>query len=201
MEYIAIWVIVGAVTIINVMCTFFVLSKNRFPSTKKGMTQHYHLDVDSSDLLPPEEMTTIRQQANEKMQQAFEDSFVHFDRSLESMITKLSDSANKQIEERVTKELGKYEAQIEQTSKILQDTTANLAKAIQQDAVQAHTALQAEVAKEKEQRIASFDQRMEDVVSSYITQSINSTANMDAQTELIISWLDEHKDAIRKDLA
>lgn len=198
MEYVAIWVIVGVVTCINIICTFITLSRNQ--SSKKGVTQHYHLDVSSADLLPAEELAAIQQTAREKLQQAVDDSSVHFDRALDAMAAKLSTGAEKQVEQKVVKEFSKYEAQVTQASKSLQGMVATIDKLLQKDVTDARTTLEQTVQAEKERRITSFEKRMTDVVSTYIADSVGGAVNMDAQTTLVVSWLEEHKESIRKDL-
>jgi len=201
MEYSVLFIGVGIVTVVNIICTAIIVSRSQVMHKKRGMTQHYHLDVDSTDLLPEEEMTAVRTQAREKMERAFGDTFAHLDQSLVAMAESITLSAEKQFSAKLNTELSKFEANLGSASGSVQAVVENTTKQFNAGTEAMRLDLEAAVTKEKERRIADFEQRMSTVISSYIADSFNGNQTMITQTDLIVEWLNQHKDEIRKDLA
>ncbi len=200
MEYVWLFIGIGTVVAINIITTAFIVSRSQAAHRKRGMTQHYHLDVDSTDLIPEEEMKIVRTQAREKMERAFGDTLAHFDQSLSAMSEDIASSTQKQLHAKLNTELQGFQDTMERANSSVQAIVEGTTNDFKTDAKTMRANLEATLEKEKVRRIADFEQRMATVVASYLADSFNGNENMVAQTDMVVAWLEQHKDEIRKDL-
>ena len=201
MEYVWLWVGIGSVVLVNIISTAFIVSRGQSTHRKRGMTQHYHLDVDSADLLPEEEMKVVRAQAREKIERAFGDTFAHFDQSLMVMSENIASSTEKQLHTKLNSELEKFQTTLERANGTVQAIVEGVTKEFKVEAETMHSNLEATLVKEKVRRIADFEQRMATVISAYVADAFDGNESMVAQTDMVVAWLEKHKDEIKKDLA
>lgn len=201
MEYVWLWLGIGGVVVVNAIVMAFIVTRTQEAHRKRGMTQHYHLDVESTDLLPDEEMDAIREQAREKMLRGFGDTFAHFDQALEKMSGEIMTVAEKQFNTKLSSELGKFESTMAQATIDVQAVVDGVTKEFKAESQTMRANLEVALANEKASRLADFEERMATVVASYIADSFDGNEKMIEQTDTIVAWLDKHKNEIKKDLA
>lgn len=200
MDVNGLWIIIGAITATNIICLGIVVSQS-LSKRHKPTTQHYHLDVKSTDLLPEDEMDIVRNQARDKIERAFGDTFSHFDQSLNRLVEVATATAEKQLKLTLSTEAHKFEDAMKQALESVQASARRVDEELKAEAAAMRAQLYKEIAEEKARKISDFEQRMATVVTAYMSEAFDGNEHLAAQTDAVIAWLNEHKNEIRKDLA
>lgn len=202
MELTGLWIVIGAVTLLNLICAGIVVRASRAVQKKRVVTaQHYHLDVKTTDLLPEEEIRSAREQAAKKIEQAVSDNLMRLDTTLQGVTKTLADSAERQLASKVLAEAKEFESSMTQAAESLKSTVTNVTAQLTAEAEQVRKQLLDDVTKEKARKLQHFEEHMSTVVAEYMAETFDGNEDMSAQTDMITAWLERHKEDIRKDLA
>lgn len=118
------------------------------------------------------------------------------DASVQGLGTKISDSVDlslrQELQEYQVSLQGLREQTIDEFSKLQQELDSRKTQLIEQ--------LDKKVVEEYKRRLAVFDERLNDIVASYVVESLGTNVDLGAQMTYIVNALDQHKDDIKRDV-
>ncbi|HEX6462531.1 MAG TPA: hypothetical protein VFZ58_04685 [Candidatus Saccharimonadales bacterium] len=162
----------------------------------KPTPKHYDVHVEGTKVFPEVDRQAVEAKAEALLVEAVERAAVKLQASLDTSATEIA----QHIETATTQELEKYHANLEQLSS---KSVASF------DALQAELAerrrelfkqLDEEVSAEREKRLQAFNAKFNDIVTSYITESLGSQVDLGAEAPYIFEVLNTHKDDIKRDV-
>ena len=123
-----------------------------------------------------------------------------FGTDLKGTSTRLSEQVSRLTTKVIEEELEAYQKTLEEVRHVATQAMEQIHQAVEHQRVELHQGMEAELAEEKKHLAAKFDAKMGDVVSSYISESLDSGVDLGAQMQFILTSLEAHKEEIRKDL-
>lgn len=150
----------------------------------------------------------VKEQLLLEAKQKFQAAIEHATKELETDLQKSTEQVTKQLHtlatDIVTTELDRYKTTLEalraQTEASLTSATSEIAAHqtdIHADLAKQKTELVAkmhdEIATEKQQLIAQIDTKLADAVTSFLVETLGHNVDLGAQSDYLISVLDEHK--------
>lgn len=151
---------------------------------------------------PPElniDMSHIEHTAEEQMQAAVEASKGRLQESINKSIDTVASRIGQVADTTVNQEFEKYKV----TMEALQTQSVQEFTRLQQELQNKHNELmqnfEVQVAAEMEKRMDKFNEHLNDVVSSYIAESLGNNVDLGAQSMYIIQTLEQHKEDIKRD--
>ena len=106
----------------------------------------------------------------------------------------------KELDEKRTNVMGEIEAYKAKAIAEADEKRNTLNAEIEERRANVKAEVDAVVTKESEARLEGFNARLNDVVSSYIAESLDKSVDLGAQTAYIIATLESHKEDIKKDI-
>ncbi|HEX3081952.1 MAG TPA: hypothetical protein VHQ86_01740, partial [Candidatus Saccharimonadia bacterium] len=119
---------------------------------------------------------------------------------LQNTSGRLSEQVSRLTTKVIEEELEAYQKTLEEVRHVATQAMEQIHQAVEHQRVELHQGMEAELAEEKKHLAAKFDDKMGDVVVSYISEALGSGVDLGAQMQFILSSLEAHKDEIRKDL-
>jgi hypothetical protein len=105
-----------------------------------------------------------------------------------------------EITKKLQEEFGKYEQSINDAKELALDSIRKTQEAIEQQRQMLGQQLTAELEKEKQHRLASFDNNLAEIANHYIMAAIGNQIDLSDQLEFILGELETNKAAILEDL-
>lgn len=162
--------------------------------------KHYDVHVEGTKVFPETDRQAVEAKAEALLVAAVE-------KAATQLQTSLSTSANtmaQHIETTTARELEKYRVNLEQLSQQSVAAFAQLQKEVDTKRAELLKQLESEVAAERQKRIAAFsaklDAKLNDVVASYLQESLGNQVDLGAEAPYIFEVLSAHKEDIKRDI-
>jgi len=160
---------------------------------------HKH-SAHNNNLLSKQELDDIKQKATHHLEATINRSVKELESTLQDTVSTVTSSTQAAISGVLGKELKAYQASLEE----LRHKTTDESKKLQQE----FTAQKQELTKELKQGIDQqrqaqmdlFNDRLNDVVSSYLVESLDKNVDLGSQMKYIITSLEAQKADIKKDV-
>lgn len=188
--------VMAAIAIVSLVWVFYLSGelKNR-PSPK-----HFQVEMESPQVFSPEDLVIITKEARESMAvvvgKASQDLESALAATIAGLTTKTEDMANITL----TQEFEKYQTSLG----ALRDQTINefndLQKQLDKRREELVEDMEARMQRERSERMDAFNERINDVVSSYLVESLDKGVDLGAQAGYVVRMLETHKDDIKKDV-
>lgn len=183
----------------NVAVLFWALYLDR-RLRGKPIPKRYDVHVEGTKVFSEPELAEIQKRANTQLDQAVKMAFENLENTIGKSVDQLAAHVNEAAENSIRQEFDKYQASL----RALNNTTVEQFGQIQADLQTQRTALaeqlKAEVAAERERRLATFNNRINDVISSYLAETLGNRVDLGAQTEYILDSLEQHKNDLKRDI-
>lgn len=183
----------------NVAVLFWALYLDR-RLRGKPIPKRYDVHVEGTKVFSEPELAEIQKRANAQLDQAVKMAFENLENTIGKSVDQLAAHVNEAAENSIRQEFDKYQASL----RALNNTTVEQFGQIQADLQTQRTALaeqlKAEVAAERERRLATFNNRINDVISSYLAETLGNRVDLGAQTEYILDSLEQHKNDLKRDI-
>lgn len=193
---IACLVLMAIATIASLSWAFYLDGKikNR-PSPKQ-----YSVHVEGTKIFSEQDLALAREEARAGLQKAVNESGGLLRSTLATSISKLSAKAEEMGTITLSQEFEKYQTSLG----ALRDETIKEFGALQEELdvkrSQLIAEMESEFKKSQEQRIDAFNERIADVVSSYLLEALDKGIDLGVQTQYIIHTLEANKENIKKDV-
>lgn len=163
--------------------------------------KRYDVHVEGTKIFNEVDMAEVEKRADAQLLHAVHVASERLEASVNKGVEQLAAHVNDVASTSIRTEFDKYQASlralnnqtVEQFAKIQTDLETQRAELLKQ--------LQTEVAHERERRLAAFNDRLSDVVASYLAETLGNRVDLGAQSSYIIESLHKHKDDIKRDMA
>ena len=166
----------------------------------RPVPKHYDVHVEGTKVFDGPDLAEVQKRADAQLMHAVELASQRLEKSVSAGVDQLAAHVNDVASDSIRQEFDKYQASlralnnqtVEQFAKIQTDLETQRAELLKQ--------LQAEVLQERQRRLAKFNERINDVVSSYLAETLGSRVDLGAQTAYIFEQLEKHKEDIKRDI-
>lgn len=168
-----------------------------------GDRSHHHSAAKQAPEPEPLELnldlTHVERTAEEQMQKAVEASKGRLQDSINKSIDTVASRISQVADTTVNQEFEKYKVTMEalQTQSVQEFTKLQTELQSKHDELMQN--FETQVAAEMEKRMDKFNEHLNDVVSSYIAESLGNNVDLGAQSMYIIQTLEQHKEDIKRD--
>jgi hypothetical protein len=166
----------------------------------KPQPKIYEIHLEGTKVFSDVDLEEIQRAAKGQLQTIASEAAQRLQKSLNNSVDQVAADINDRLSTDLLAEFEKYQVSlgalrdqtIEQFSKIQTELDHRRLELIEH--------LDRQVAAEQEKRLSHFDDRINDVVTSYIAESLGSQVDLGAQTDYILQTLEANKEQIKKDV-
>lgn len=162
--------------------------------------KHYDVKVDGTKLFTGPDLAQVEKLADEQLLHAVALASERLEKSVSAGVDKLAAHVNDVASDSVRQEFDKYQASLRALNNQTVEQFAQIQTDLQTQRAELLKQLQAEVLQERERRLAKFNERINDVVSSYLAETLGNRVDLGAQTPYILEQLQKHKEDIKRDI-
>lgn len=191
--------LIAVLVLINIAVLTWASVQDR-KARQKPTPKIYEIHLEGTKVFSNVDLAEIQKAAKAQLQTAAADAAERLQKSLNNSVDQVAADINDSLSTNLAAEFEKYQVSlsalrdqtIEQFSKIQEELDHRRLELVEH--------LDRQVAAEQEKRLSHFDERINDVVTSYIAESLGNDVDLGAQTQYIISALEANKEQIKKDV-
>lgn len=162
--------------------------------------RHYSVHVEGTKVFTEQDISAARDEARQGLQKAVAES-ANLMRSMLSISAKgISTKADDMATNMLQKEFGIYQTSLSALREQTIKEYADLQKELDVKRAQMVAEMDERFKKNEAERMDAFNERIADVVSSYLTEALENGIDLGAQSKYIIHTLEAQKEAIKKDV-
>jgi predicted transcriptional regulator len=162
------------------------------------VSKNYEVHVDALKVLEEMDVSEVEKKAREQLLKVAETSAKRLQESLDNTVDQIASNINDLTSTQISQEFEKYQVSLQ----ALRDQSIAEFNKMQDELAKRKTDLmehlEREVVKELEKRVDRFTGRLNDVVASYITETLGNEVDLGAQSTYIFAALEAHKDDIKR---
>jgi len=166
----------------------------------KSSSKRYNVHVDGAKVFSRHEMTEVGQKAEADLAAAAAQSSDDFHAMLDATMTELNTKAKDMITQTLSKEFEAYHNSLAKVRTQTLKEFTDIKKASDEQKKNLQDEFEAKVTAQEALRLDQFNQRLDDIVSSYIVESLEHNVDLGAQMKYIIASLESRKEDIKKDV-
>jgi hypothetical protein len=160
----------------------------------------YEIKVDAAQLLAEVDVSEIEKLTKQQLSHVASNASVKLKKSLDSTVDQLSVQISDMANSSVSQEFEKYQISLQALRDQSIQEFGKLQKELDDRRTQLTEHLDHIIQAEGEKRLAALDTRMNDVISSYLIESLGNQVDLGAQSAYIFETLGKHKDEIKRDI-
>jgi hypothetical protein len=201
MDSLQLVLVVGLATmvVINAVSLIWAAKLNRQLRSRPAPKAHAAKD-DAGKVLAGIDMSEAEKLAKQQLAKVASESGARFRMALDNTIEQLSVRIGDMVSNSLSQEFEKYQVSLQ----ALRDQSIQEFTKLQKELDDRRTRLTEHLDKiiqaEGEKRLGAFDERMNDVISSYLIESLGTQVDLGAQTAYFFETLQKHKDEIKRDI-
>jgi vacuolar-type H+-ATPase subunit E/Vma4 len=192
----------GLITVL-VLVNLFALTWASLQDRKaraKPAPKIYEIHLEGTKVFSDVDLAEIQKAAKDQLHNAAQDAAQRLQKSLNNSVDQVASDISDRLATDLRAEFEKYHVSLS----ALRDQTIDQFGKIQQDLDHRRLELiehvDRQVALEQEKRLIRFNERMNDVVTSYIAESLGNQVDLGAQTDYILQTLEANKEQIKRDI-
>lgn len=143
--------------------------------------------------VPLPDLAQETKQAEARYQQAIESAAGQFSQDLDATSQLINDQIKRLSVEIISQELEQYKADIDRLRQEAAASLGQVTTAVQEERQKMQEAMEAEVAAEKQRRLAEFEAKLGETVSSFLLETLKHNVDLGAQSAYLMATLEEHK--------
>ncbi|SRR6266550_2307188 len=160
----------------------------------------YEVHVDGSKVFKDMDMSEVEKVAHQQLQQIASEAAQRLKQSLENSLDEVSVHVSDMANTTLSQEFEQYQVSLQALRDQSIQEFSKLQQELDQRRVQLTEHLDKVIREEGEKRLATFDARLNDVISSYLVESLGTQVDLGAQSAYIFETLQAHKDEIKRDI-
>ena len=146
------------------------------------------------------DIATVEKLARQQLAKAAGEASLRFKKSLDNTVDQMSVKIGDMASNSLSGEFEKYQISLQALRDQSIQEFSKLQKELDDRRTQLTEHLDKVIQTEGEKRLAALDTRMNDVVSSYLIESLGNQVDLGAQSAYIFETLEKHKEEIKKDI-
>ena len=167
---------------------------------RKPAPKIYEIHLEGTKVFSDVDLGEIQRAAKAQLQTIAGDAASRLQKSLNNSVDQVAANINDSLSTDLSAEFEKYQVSLS----ALRDQTIDQFSKIQQELdhrrLELIEHLDRQVAAEQQKRLDHFNARINDVVTSYIAESLGNEVDLGAQTTYILQTLEANKEQIKKDI-
>ncbi len=188
-----------AMVVINAFSLIWAMKLNR-QLHERPSPKVYEVKVDAGKVLADVDMTEIEKLTKQQLAKVASEAGARFKESLDNAVDNLSIHISDMANNSLAGEFEKYQVSLQALRDQSIQEFSKLQKELDDRRTQLTEHLDKIIQTEGEKRFASLDERMNDIVSSYLIESLGTQVDLGAQSAYIFETLHKHKDEIKRDI-
>lgn len=188
-----------AMVIINAFSLIWAMKLNR-QLHERPSPKVYQVKVDASKVLADIDMAEVEKLTKQQLAKVASEAGARFKESLDNAVDNLSVHISDMANNSLAGEFEKYQVSLQALRDQSIQEFSKLQKELDERRTQLTEHLDKIIQTEGEKRFASLDERMNDIVSSYLIESLGTQVDLGAQSAYIFETLHKHKDEIKRDI-
>lgn len=189
----------AAMVVINAISLLWAMRLNH-QLHERPSPKVYEVKVDAGKVLADVDMSEIEKLTKQQLAKVANEAGARFKESLNNAVDGLSVHISDMASNELTGEFEKYQVSLQALRDQSIQEFSKLQKELDERRTQLTEHLDKVIQEEGEKRLGSLDERMNDVVSSYIIESLGNQVDLGAQSAYIFDTLHQHKDEIKRDI-
>lgn len=186
----------ASLAIASISWAFYLDGKYR----NRPSPRHYSVHVEGTKVFTEQDIIAARDEARQGLHKAVVES-ANLMRSMLSISAKgISTKADDMATNMLQKEFGIYQTSLSALREQTIKEYADLQKELDVKRAQLVAEMDERFKKNEAERMDAFNERITDVVSSYLTEALENGIDLGAQSKYIIHTLEAQKEAIKKDV-
>jgi hypothetical protein len=153
--------------------------------------------VMASPALSPEptlpELQKEAREAEVRYQQAIQEAVGKFSQDLGATSQLINEQIKRMSVDIISQELEAYRADIDKLRQEAATTLGQVTTAVAEERQKLQQSMEADVEAEKERRLAEFDAKLGEAVSSFLLETLKHNVDLGAQSTYLMATLEEHK--------
>lgn len=162
----------------------------------RPVPKHYDVHVEGTKVFPEMDMQTVEAKAEQLLVQAVGNAAnklqVSMDATAETMAKHIQDTTNHELE--------KYHVNLQALSEQSALSFSKLQDEVNTRRAELMKQLDEEIRTEHTKRMDAFNAKLNDVVASYLSESLGSQVDLGAEATYIFEVLETHKEDIKRDV-
>lgn len=150
--------------------------------------------------ITPEEATELEAKLQAAYNEQIKLATAAFAQDLSSTSKRLSEQVERLTTQVITSELEQYQQTLERVRGVAEGTAGQIQKAVEEQQGEMRKTLEATLQAEKTRQLQLLDQRLGDIVSGYIAESLGQGVDLGAQADYIVKALEARREDIKRDL-
>jgi len=188
-----------AMVVINAFSLFWAMKLNH-QLHERPSPKVYEVKVDAGKVLADVDMSEIERLTKQQLSKVASEAGARFKESLDNAVDGLSVRVSDLANNSLLGEFEKYQVSLQALRDQSIQEFSKLQKELDDRRTQLTEHLDKIIQAEGEKRLGSLDERMNDVISSYLIESLGNQVDLGAQSAYIFDMLHEHKDEIKRDI-
>ncbi len=185
--------------LLNVATLFWAMYLDR-RLRGRPVPKHYDVHVDGTKVFTEPDMAEVQKRADAQLLHAVELASQRLEKSVSAGVDQLAAHVNDVASDSIRQEFDKYQASLRALNNQTVEQFAQIQTDLQKQRAELLQQLQTEVTQERDRRLAHFNERINDVVSSYLAETLGNRVDLGAQTTYIFEQLAKHKEDIKRDI-
>lgn len=190
--------IVLAAVVLAGIAAILVSARSR---TKRPPQKVYKVRVEGAKVFSEIDMSQVEQYARTQLQQSATRAAEQLQATLGNTVQQISSHLSDLATNDLSQEFEKYRVSLEALRNESIHEFGKLEKELSDKRTERLAELDKQVATEYERRMTAFNERLNDVVASYLLEALGDQVDLGAQTNYIFGVLQQHKDDIKRDVA
>lgn len=167
---------------------------------ERPVPKTYEVHVEAEKLFDAMDLKSVEKAAAEAMKAAIHNAASELKETTDTTVARLGTRIDDMTNTNLTQEFEQYQVSLQ----ALRDQTIQQFGKLQAELDSHRDKLMAElegdIAKEQARRMDRFNERLNDVISNYLVESLGNQVDLGAQTTYIIKSLETHKEDIKRDM-
>lgn len=166
----------------------------------KPVPKVYHVEVQGEKIFSEIDMSEIEAKAMSELQDATRQAATKIQGAINGAVSRVAEHVDEMTTTTLNAEFEKYQLSLQalREQSIAEFTKLQQELDSQRDQMIAH--LEKQIVEERAKRIDQFNNRLNDVVSSYIAESLGDRVDLGSQMVAILQTLEKHKADIKRDV-
>ena len=188
-----------AMVIINAVSLWWAMRLNH-QLHNRPQPKVYEVKINAYDVMADIDIATVEKLARQQLAKAAGEASLRFKKSLDNTVDQMSVKIGDMASNSLSGEFEKYQISLQALRDQSIQEFSKLQKELDDRRTQLTEHLDKVIQTEGEKRLAALDTRMNDVVSSYLIESLGNQVDLGAQSAYIFKTLEKHKEEIKKDI-
>lgn len=188
-----------AMVVINAVSLWWAMRLNRQLHARPA-PKVYEVKIDAGDVMADIDIGTVEKLTRQQLIKVAGEASVRFKKTLDNNVDQLSVKISDMASNSLSGEFEKYQVSLQALRDQSIQEFSKLQKELDDRRTQLTEHLDKVIQTEGEKRLGALDTRMNDVISSYLIESLGNQVDLGAQSAYIFETLEKHKDEIKKDI-